>query len=112
MGSVQSTVVRSGERRAGKATGFYFHDAAANGGLEGWDDLSFQSEKDGGGRRKSDAQPKAGRAGPDGSGGSAPSKKKPRPDSPEVGSALRTVYQRTIDEDIPPEMLDLLGKLG
>ncbi|MEA1014944.1 NepR family anti-sigma factor [Sphingomonas sp. LY54] len=32
--------------------------------------------------------------------------------NPEVGSALRSVYQRTIDEDIPPEMLDLLGKLG
>lgn len=29
----------------------------------------------------------------------------------EVGDALRTVYQRAIDEDIPPEMLDLLGKL-
>ncbi|MDT9598064.1 NepR family anti-sigma factor [Sphingosinicella rhizophila] len=32
--------------------------------------------------------------------------------TPEVGSALRSVYQKTIDEDIPPEMLDLLGKLG
>lgn len=32
--------------------------------------------------------------------------------TPEVGLALRSVYQRTIDEDIPPEMLDLLGKLG
>lgn len=30
----------------------------------------------------------------------------------EVGDALRSVYQRAIDEDIPPEMLDLLGKLG
>lgn len=29
-----------------------------------------------------------------------------------VGDALRSVYQRTVDEDIPPEMLDLLGKLG
>lgn len=38
--------------------------------------------------------------------------KKKRGDSPEVGSALRTVYQRTVEEDIPPEMLDLLGKLG
>ena len=32
--------------------------------------------------------------------------------SPELGSALRNAYQRTIAEDIPPEMLDLLGKLG
>jgi hypothetical protein len=32
--------------------------------------------------------------------------------TPEVGQALRAAYQRTINEDIPPEMLDLLGKLG
>ena len=30
----------------------------------------------------------------------------------ELGSALRSVYQRTINEDIPPDLLDLLGKLG
>ena len=30
----------------------------------------------------------------------------------EVGDALRSAYQRMVDEDIPPEMLDLLGKLG
>lgn len=35
-----------------------------------------------------------------------------KPAGPEVGQALRTVYQRTVEEDIPPEMLDLLGKLG
>jgi hypothetical protein len=28
-----------------------------------------------------------------------------------MGAALRSVYQRTIDEVIPDEMLDLLGKL-
>jgi hypothetical protein len=28
-----------------------------------------------------------------------------------VSQALRTVYQRAIDEDIPSEMLDLLKKL-
>lgn len=32
--------------------------------------------------------------------------------SGEVGNALRSAYQRMVDEDIPPEMLDLLGKLG
>ena len=37
---------------------------------------------------------------------------KKRGDNPEVGSALRSVYQRTVDEDIPPDLLDLLGKLG
>lgn len=30
----------------------------------------------------------------------------------ELGHALKNAYQRTIEEDIPPEMLDLLGKLG
>lgn len=43
---------------------------------------------------------------------SNPKPKKKKPHNPEVGSALRTVYQRTVNEDIPPEMLDLLGKLG
>jgi hypothetical protein len=45
----------------------------------------------------------------------APSRSRSRtkhPENPELGKALRTVYQRTIEEDIPPEMLDLLGKLG
>jgi hypothetical protein len=30
----------------------------------------------------------------------------------EVGNALRTAYDDTLKESIPPEMLDLLGKLG
>ena len=38
--------------------------------------------------------------------------RKKRRAAPEYGSALRSAYQRTLDEDIPPEMLDLLGKLG
>jgi hypothetical protein len=29
----------------------------------------------------------------------------------DVGSVLRSAYQQTIDEAIPPEMLDLLSKL-
>jgi hypothetical protein len=29
----------------------------------------------------------------------------------EVGNALRSVYQQTVDETIPPEMMDLLKKL-
>jgi hypothetical protein len=32
-------------------------------------------------------------------------------DEGQVSQALRTVYQRAIDEDIPSEMLDLLKKL-
>ncbi len=35
-----------------------------------------------------------------------------RPPGGEVGLALRTVYDDTLKETIPPEMLDLLGKLG
>ena len=34
----------------------------------------------------------------------------PLPDR-DTGAALRSVYQKTIDEKIPDEMLDLLGKL-
>jgi hypothetical protein len=29
----------------------------------------------------------------------------------DMGGALRSIYQRTVDEAIPDEMLDLLGKL-
>jgi hypothetical protein len=29
----------------------------------------------------------------------------------DAGSALRTVYQKTVDEAVPREFLDLLGKL-
>jgi hypothetical protein len=29
-----------------------------------------------------------------------------------MGAALRGVYQRTVEESIPSEMLDLLGKLN
>lgn len=31
---------------------------------------------------------------------------------PQIGKALRSVYDRTVDEAIPREMLDLLGRLG
>ncbi len=29
----------------------------------------------------------------------------------DMGAALRQVYQKTVEESIPAEMLDLLGKL-
>ena len=35
-----------------------------------------------------------------------------RPPIPEVGNALRSAYDQAVNEDIPAEMLDLLGKLG
>lgn len=71
--------------------------------------MTFAREKDGERRTRSDQQ-----AGTDSISTSSSSNRprKKRVDSPEVGSALRSVYQRTIDEDIPSDLLDLLGKLG
>ncbi|MGE5723240.1 MAG: NepR family anti-sigma factor [Sphingomonadales bacterium] len=41
------------------------------------------------------------------------SKRKKKPvETPEIGQALRSIYDRTLNESIPDEMLDLLGKLG
>ena len=42
----------------------------------------------------------------------APKGRRRRATTPEVGQALRAAYQQAVSEDIPPEMLDLLGKLG
>jgi hypothetical protein len=64
--------------------------------------LSFENES--GRRRKPDpshpANEKMSRSG-----------KKRGPNS-EIGQALRKAYSDAVDEAIPPEMLDLLGKLG
>ena len=65
--------------------------------------MSFTDEREGRRRRKPD---------PD-NNRPAPSRSRKRRAAPgEVGNALRSAYQRMVDEDIPPEMLDLLGKLG
>lgn len=37
--------------------------------------------------------------------------KEARDDDGPIGTALRSAYRRTVDEDIPPEMIELLGKL-
>ena len=42
----------------------------------------------------------------------AESRGRKRTPSGEIGNALRSVYDGALAEDIPPEMLDLLGKLG
>ena len=34
-----------------------------------------------------------------------------RPENPAMGVALRTVYQKTVEEAVPDEFLDLLSKL-
>ena len=74
---------------------------------EGKTGLSVDKDKEGARRRKS--QPPKERS--DMEGGAGKPKKK-RAAAPEFGNALRSVYQRTVEESIPPEMLDLLGKLG
>jgi hypothetical protein len=43
--------------------------------------------------------------GPSGTGGDGKAER-------DVGHALRSVYTKTVSEDIPPELLDLLGKLS
>ena len=35
----------------------------------------------------------------------------PGSNEPQIGEALRSVYDRTVSEAIPSEMLDLLGRL-
>lgn len=66
--------------------------------------MAFADEKDGERRRKPDQDP----------GARAQDKPSPRTKraAPEIGNALKSAYQQTVNEDIPPEMLDLLGKLG
>lgn len=51
------------------------------------------------------------RAGNDGSGSDA-ARGEPDRDKVDIGAALRTVYDDAASEDIPSEMLDLLGKLS
>jgi hypothetical protein len=65
--------------------------------------LSFQDDRQSRRRRKTESELPV--SNPD-----RPRKK--RPPASDVGGALRSAYQRMVDEDIPPEMLDLLGKLG
>jgi hypothetical protein len=75
--------------------------------VEGWIDLTFAREKDGERRTRGD------RVGGEGDGGgSRPPRRKKRPDAPELGSALRSAYQQTVEERIPDDLLDLLGKLS
>jgi Anti-sigma factor NepR len=68
----------------------------------GVDDLSFENES--GRRRKPDPSPPA-----DSKSMTKSGKKRP---NAEIGHALRKAYSDAVDEAIPPEMLDLLGKLG
>ena len=68
--------------------------------------LTSASEKDGERRLSTTASSAA-------NGQRQPTKaKKKRGEGTELGSALRSAYQRTVEEAIPSDLLDLLGKLG
>ncbi len=69
--------------------------------------MSFENEKSAETRRKSN-QPSAAEP----PSRPQPKKKKKGGGGADLGNALRSAYQRTIDEQIPPDLLDLLGKLG
>lgn len=72
--------------------------------------MSFQPDRNDARRRKPGAESESGgeRA------AEAPPQRprKRRLPATDVGNALKSAYDRTVHEDIPPEMLDLLGKLG
>ncbi|HEV2078591.1 MAG TPA: NepR family anti-sigma factor [Allosphingosinicella sp.] len=68
--------------------------------------MALVDEKDGQRRRKTEAHEVD-----DGPSEKSQRSKKRAP-IPEVGNALRSAYEQTVSEDIPSEMLDLLGKLG
>jgi hypothetical protein len=67
--------------------------------------LTFADEQDGERRRRAASSP-------DSQNRDDGKTRKKRPNTPELGHALRAAYQQTINEDIPPDLLDLLGKLG
>jgi hypothetical protein len=80
------------------------HKASGRGAdREGKKILAFENDKDR--RRKTDHPQKA-------QSEDAPRGRRKRGTTPEVGHALRAAYQQAVSESIPPEMLDLLGKLG
>jgi Anti-sigma factor NepR len=65
--------------------------------------LTFEDDRER--RRKSEPSPETDAT-------YSPKTRKKRGSSPEVGQALRAAYDQAVREDIPPEMLALLGKLG
>jgi hypothetical protein len=69
--------------------------------------LGFEDERER--RRKAEHPLDTDASAPGAASGSK--KRKRRGESAEIGQALRSVYDRAVNESIPPEMLDLLGKL-
>jgi hypothetical protein len=89
-----------------KTARLYRTEAGAAQVARGKKILAFQSDKDR--RRKSEQDPKKDSH----KAGDEPAGKTRRRGPNDVGHALRAAYQQAVSEDIPPEMLDLLGKLG
>lgn len=75
-------------------------------GREGWVILTLAREKDG------QRRPNASLGSDRDAGDRRSTRREKRPDAPELGSALRSAYQQTVDERIPDDLLDLLGKLN
>ena len=73
--------------------------------------LTLQDDKKGERRRKASNKPDADKKMTDREHANERPPRRRLPSS-NVGDALKSAYQRTLDENIPPEMLDLLGKLG
>ncbi len=68
--------------------------------------MALVDEKDG--QRRQKIQPDE----VEGSPTESSQRTKKRSPVPEVGNALRSAYEQAVNEEIPSEMLDLLGKLG
>ena len=76
--------------------------------------MTFEDDHKGDRRRKADAEAKSEKKGAEMEAADAPRERPRKRNLPpsNVGDALKSAYDRTLHEDIPPEMLDLLGKLG
>lgn len=68
--------------------------------------MAFVDEKDGQRRQKSQFDDT------EGASAEKSARATKRAPVPEVGNALRSAYDQAVNEEIPAEMLDLLGKLG
>ncbi|HEX8468144.1 MAG TPA: NepR family anti-sigma factor [Allosphingosinicella sp.] len=69
--------------------------------------MSFQTEGDDENDRRPRTDPS-----PQADSENMPKSRKRRGSNSEIGQALRQAYSDAVDETVPPEFLDLLGRLG
>jgi hypothetical protein len=69
--------------------------------------LSFENEGDDENDRRPKTDPH-----PTADSENMPKSRKRRGSNTEIGQALRQAYSDAVDETVPPEFLDLLGRLG